>query len=98
MKKRMVAVFLTIRGVVERVVLETQQTVNAKWYTEECLLSDVQSVKHIRPCSRAETWVFHQDNSPAHRSKVYTEYYPSSGLKVLEYPPYSSDLARFSLT
>jgi hypothetical protein len=36
-KKRMVAVFCTVRGVVERVVLGTQKTVTAKWYTEESL-------------------------------------------------------------
>jgi hypothetical protein len=31
-KKRMVAVFFTVRGVVEHVVLETQKTVTTKWY------------------------------------------------------------------
>jgi hypothetical protein len=30
-KKRMVAVFFTVRGVVECVVLETQKTVTVKW-------------------------------------------------------------------
>jgi histone-lysine N-methyltransferase SETMAR len=38
-------------------------------------------------------WFFHHDNSPAHRCKVCTEYLPSTGLKVLEHPPYSPDLA-----
>ena len=33
-KKRMVAVFFSVRGVVERVVLETQKTVTGKWYTD----------------------------------------------------------------
>jgi hypothetical protein len=92
-KKRMVAVFFTVRGVVERMVLETQKTVTAKWYTDECLPRVVQAVKKIRPRSRADTWFLHHDNAPAHRSKVYTECFPSTGLKVLEYPPYSQYLA-----
>jgi hypothetical protein len=36
---------------------------------------------------------FHHENAPAHRSKVCTEYLPSTGLKVLEHASSSSDLA-----
>jgi hypothetical protein len=92
---RQVALFFAIRGVVERVVLETQKTVTAKWYTEECLHRVVQAMRNIRPRSRADTWFLHHDNAPAHRSKVCTEYLTSSRLKVLEHPSYSPNLALF---
>jgi histone-lysine N-methyltransferase SETMAR len=87
-KKRTVAVFFTVGGIVECMVLETQKTV-----TEECLPRVVQAVKNIRPHSRADTWFFHHDNPPAHRSKVCIEYLPGTGLKVLEHPLYSPNLA-----
>lgn len=92
-KKRMVAVFFSARGIVERVVLETQKTVTGSWYTEECLPKVMQALKKIRPNSRMDTWFFHHDNAPAHRSKVCTEYLACTGIKLMEHPPYSPDLA-----
>jgi hypothetical protein len=78
-------------GVVEHMVLEAQKTMTVKWYIKECLPRVVQAVKNICPCSRADTWFFHHDNASAHHSKVCTEYLPSTGLKVLQNPPYSPD-------
>lgn len=92
-KKKMIVVFFKSSGIVKRVVLDTQKTVTAKWYTENCLLQVIESLKSLRPNSRMDTWFFHHDNAPAHRAKVSTDYLTSTGLKLLEHPPYSPDLA-----
>ena len=92
-KKRMVAVFFTVRGILKRVVLDTQKTVTGKWYTEHCLLQVVQELENLRPRSRPDTWFFHHKNAPAHQSNICSEYLAATGLKVLEHPPYSPDLA-----
>jgi histone-lysine N-methyltransferase SETMAR len=99
MKKRMATVFFTVRGVAECMVLQTQKTVAAKWYSEECLPRVFQVVKNmsIHPRSTAGMWFFH-NNAPAHQSKICTEYAPSTGLKVLKHPPYRPDLTPCNFT
>lgn len=92
-KKKMIAVFFRSSGIVERVVLDTQKTVTAKWYTEQCLAKVIESLKNLRPKSRMDTWYLHHDNAPAHRARACTEYLATTGLKLLEHPPYSPDLA-----
>lgn len=92
-KKKMIAVFFKSSGILERVVLDTQKTVTAKWYTEQCLPKVIGSMKNLRPKSRMDTWYLHHDNAPAHRAKACTEYLTTTGLKLLEHPPYSPDLA-----
>ncbi|UYV68029.1 hypothetical protein LAZ67_5002864 [Cordylochernes scorpioides] len=46
------------------------------------------------PLSRhwTDTWLFHHDNAPAHRSKVSADDLAHTGLKLMEHPPYSPDL------
>ena len=39
-----------------------------------------------------EKYIFQQDNSPIHTSKITNEYFSVANLKVLEWPPYSPDL------
>ncbi|KAF2886861.1 hypothetical protein ILUMI_19311 [Ignelater luminosus] len=43
-KKIMIAVFFKSSEIVKRVVLDTQKTVTAKWYTEQCLPKVIQSI------------------------------------------------------
>ncbi|UYV69236.1 hypothetical protein LAZ67_6002921 [Cordylochernes scorpioides] len=88
----MLAVFITARGAVSRVALENHKTVTAKWYTEECLPKVVQVIKRLGPNSRTDTWLFHHDNAPAHRSKVCADYLTRTGLNLLKHPPTAQTL------
>lgn len=92
-KKRMIAVFFGVRGIVTRVVLDKEKTVNATWYTEVCLPQVICELKKLRPNSRLGTWHFHHDNAPAHRATITQEFLEQSGLTVLDHPSYSPDLA-----
>ncbi|UYV82351.1 hypothetical protein LAZ67_21001768 [Cordylochernes scorpioides] len=56
------------------------------------IMTVAQVIKRLRPNSRTDTWIFHHDNAPAHRSKVCADYLARTGLKLLEHPPYSPDL------
>lgn len=92
-KKKMIAVFFTRRGILERVVLESQRTVTASWYINDCLPKVFQKLQEIRPNSRMDTWHFHHVNASAHRARDTVEFLNTSGVKVLEHPAYSPDLA-----
>ena len=51
-------------------------------------------LKQKRPILAAEwDWLFHWDNCPVHKSHLVKEYMDQKGLKVIEHPPYSPDLA-----
>ena len=41
----------------------------------------------------ADDLILHQDNAPAHRAWVVQDFLQESGIKILERPPYSPDLA-----
>lgn len=92
-KKRMIVVFFGKRGIIKTVLLDTQKTVTASWYVNICLPQVIEALKNLRPKSRLDTWWFHHDNAPAHRSQQTMQFLQSSGLKLLEHPPYSPDLA-----
>lgn len=92
-KKKMIAVFFSKRGLLDRVVLDSQRTVTANWYTNECLPRVLNKLKEIRPNSRLDTWFFHHDNAPAHRAAQTVSFFETAGIKMVEHPPYSPDLA-----
>ncbi|UYV63883.1 hypothetical protein LAZ67_2005883 [Cordylochernes scorpioides] len=72
---------------------EIKKTFTTKWYTEKYLPKVVEAIKKLRPNSRTDTWLFHHDNAPVHRSKACADYLARTELKLLEHPPYSPDLA-----
>jgi histone-lysine N-methyltransferase SETMAR len=41
----------------------------------------------------AQQWWFHWDNAPVHTAASVKEWMAAKGIKVLEHPPYSPDLA-----
>ncbi|UYV62419.1 hypothetical protein LAZ67_2000490 [Cordylochernes scorpioides] len=86
-KRKILAVSFNVRGVVSRVVRIYQKTVTTKWYTEEYLPKVVQSIKKLRSNSRTDTWLFHDDNAPAHRWKVCADYSAHTGLNCLSILP-----------
>lgn len=92
-KKRMIVVFFAKRGIIKRVVLDSQKTVTAAWYTGICLPQVTEELKKIRPKSGLSAWHFHHDNAPAHRANLTQDFLAQSGLTLLDHPPYSPDLA-----
>lgn len=86
----------------ERIVLDTQKTVTGMWFTKQCLLKVIESMKKLRLNSRMDTWFPPQDNALANRAKIYIEYLTGTGLKLLKNPSYNPhltlyDFALFSL-
>ncbi|CAB3257263.1 unnamed protein product [Arctia plantaginis] len=92
-KKRMVTVFFSKRGILSTIVLDKQKTVTASWYTEKCLPRVLQALKNERPNSRLDTLFLHHDNAPANRTGKTIDYLREVGVKLLGHPPYSPDLA-----
>ena len=91
--KRMFAIFLTTRGLLEFVMLPAKHTVTAAWYTECCLPKVFQAVEGLRPKSGIRGMKFHHDNAPAHTAGRTKEFLRQSGLEMIEHPPYNPDLA-----
>jgi len=58
------------------------------------ILSDLllPSVKLHISFDPPEQWYFQQDNAPAHKSKLVTEFLHGKGITCLDHPPYSPDL------
>jgi hypothetical protein len=77
---------------VDRMVMETEDS-HRKVVHRGVPVQSCSSCQNIHPHSRADMCFFRHDNAPAYHSKVCTEYLPSTGLNVLEHPPYSPDLA-----
>ena len=42
---------------------------------------------------RSGQWWFHQDNAPCHKSLLVTTWMADRGMKPVQHPPYSPDLA-----
>jgi len=91
--KRMFAVFFSRSGPVAQVMLVNKKTVTANWYIDHCLPIVFETLKNKRPNSRSNTWFLHHDNAPAHRASKTIDFIENSGVKLLDHPPYSPDLA-----
>jgi [histone H3]-lysine36 N-dimethyltransferase SETMAR len=91
--KRMYAIFFGKSGLIDAVMLENKKTVTASWYTQTCLPRVFEELKSRRPKSPMHFWHLHHDNAPGHRAQETKAFLVNSGIKVLEHPPYSPDLA-----
>lgn len=86
MKKVMYAVFFRSSGLVKAIKLKEQRTVTANWYTEVCLPEVLADLK-IRGL------LLHHDNASSHTARKTLDFLKANGVKVIEHPPYSPDLA-----
>ena len=91
--KQMVVVFVRKSDPVALVPLETQRTVTARWYVEECLPRVLESIHELRPRTRHRGILLHHDNAPAHTAKLTQEFLARESVQLLQHPPYSPDLA-----
>ena len=91
--KQMVAVFVAKSGHVVTVPLETQRTVTAHWYVDQCLPKVLAAVADRRPRTRHRGLLLHQDNAPAHRARQTHDFLEEQRVQQVGHPAYSPDLA-----
>ncbi|GFT09616.1 histone-lysine N-methyltransferase SETMAR [Trichonephila clavipes] len=90
MKQVMYAVFFRSLRSVKAIKLEEQKTETANWYTTKCLPEIVQEV-NVRGL------LLQRDNASSHAAKSTVQFLKQKQIKVMEYPPYSPNLAVFDL-
>ena len=73
-------------------MLEHEKIITAKWYTETCLPQLKETLSNLRPRSQMDSWILHNDNTPAHRAHAITDYLKKVGIKILSHPPYCPGL------
>ena len=84
---------LDIRGIVHYEFVPTGQTVNEVYYLE-VLKRLHEKVRRKQPkLFASNSWILHQDNTPAHMALSVREFLATKQIAVLEHPAYSPDLA-----
>ena len=91
--RKMVATFFSGRGHIATIPLEDRRTVTAEWYTTVCLPRVFQVIHERRPKTGLRGMFLHHDNASAHTAMRTVEFLQQSGVKLVDHPPYSPDLA-----
>lgn len=91
--KKMVASFFSASGHIATITLEDQRTVNSEWYVTKCLPAVFEKIKERRPKAGLRRISLHHDNATAHSAQRTRDFLQKSGVKLLDHPPYSPDLA-----
>ncbi|QQP58525.1 Mariner Mos1 transposase, partial [Caligus rogercresseyi] len=81
-KKQMVLSFFDNCGVIFHYYLPMRTSVTAAVFKDE-----------KRPEMAKRDWYFHFDNAPCHTANSTKEFLAKKGIKVIDHPPYSPDLA-----
>jgi len=90
--KAMLIVFFHIQDFVTAKWVPSGQTVNQQYYIE-VLRKLRERVRMKRPEFWSYGWILHQDNASAHNALSVKQFLANKNVTVLEYPPYSPDLA-----
>jgi len=89
----MLICFFDQKGIVHKEFVPPGQTVNYAFYVE-VLRRLPENVRRKRPDQlQNDTWLFHQDNAPAHAAVVTRRFLTDNNISVVPHPPYSPDLA-----
>ncbi|GFX89523.1 mariner Mos1 transposase [Trichonephila clavipes] len=85
--------FFDIHGIVYLHWVSEGQTINQHYYLE--VLGNLRErIRKKRPeMWKEKSWIFHQDNAPAHSALSVKRFLAKHSIPVLEHPPYSPDLA-----
>ncbi|GFV60152.1 putative mariner transposase [Trichonephila clavipes] len=81
------------KGIVYLHWVPESQTINQHYYLE--VLDNLRErIRKKRPeMWKEKSWIFHQDNAPAHSVLSVKRFLAKHSIPVLEHPPYSPDLA-----
>lgn len=92
-EKAMVIPFFDSQGLIHVEWVPRGQTVNKEYYLT-VLKRFREKMRKKRPQQwRSGQWWFHQDNAPCHKSMLVTTWMADRGMKPVQHPPYSPDLA-----
>jgi hypothetical protein len=90
--KTMILAFFDFKGMVYNNYVPKGQTVN-KDYAIKALQEFLRKLRKKRPELVDGEWFLHWDNAPINYPKAVQDYLTKKGVKVIEHPPYSFDLA-----
>ena len=91
--KVMLITFFDHQGIVHHEYVPHDQTVNQHFYTE-VLTRMMAKIRHKRrELWVSNTWILHHDNAPAHAALSVRQFLATKQVTILDYPPYSPDLA-----
>ena len=90
--KVMASVFWDADGILLIDYLKKGQTINGT-YCASLLMQIREKIKMKRGGKLTKGVLFHQDNAPVHKSVIDMAAIHDCGLKLIEHPPYSPDLA-----
>ena len=88
----MILAFFDKNGLIYTNTLPRGKTVIGS-YMVEALRLFMRRMNQKRPELVKDEWFLHWDNAPVHKAKVVANFVRGRGLKLLEHPPYSPDLA-----
>ena len=90
--KQMVLAFFDNKGVIYTNYVPKGTKVNSA-YIINAMPTFLKHFKKKRPGMSAGEWFFHWDNAPVHTATDVQEFLGKKGIKMIEHPPYSPDLA-----
>jgi len=91
-KKVMVIAFFDNRGLIYTHYVPKGKTINANYYID-VLRTFQQHLRHKRPTMLENGWFLHHDNARPHTAMATVDYMCQKGIKTIDHPPYSPDLA-----
>jgi len=91
--RRTFAIFFRRSGLVARVMVNKNKTVNANWYSIICLSVIIEELKKCRKNESLRGYLLHYDNASAHTAGQTLDYIFENDIDLMGHPPYSPDLA-----
>ncbi|QQP49806.1 Uncharacterized protein FKW44_010598, partial [Caligus rogercresseyi] len=91
-KKQMVLSFFDNCGVIFQHYLPMRTSVTVAVF-KDVMNMFLKKFKEKRPEMAKRGWYFHFDNAPCHTANSTKEFLAKKGIKVIDHPPYSPDLA-----
>ena len=85
----MAIIFCNIQGIVLKHLVPYKTTITGEYYSHLLRTQLRRAIREKRPELYRSGYILHQDNAPAHTSRVVQETTRALGIKLLPHPPYS---------
>ena len=93
LQKTLFSIYFSLRGIILIDNLEPKAKFNATYFVEQILPKIDSFYREFRPKNGAKNVFLHVDNARPHNAKISRFKMSEYGLKRMEHPPYSPDLA-----